>query len=66
MNYFVWEKDFAGRWSPVVYHGDKPPKSVNGGEMERSSFFPIAPEFMGADGNSPMFGILKEKYPKPH
>lgn len=33
MNYFRWEKNFAGRWIPVLYT-EKPTKSINGNDPE--------------------------------
>jgi len=64
-SYFCYEKDFSGRYSPVVYHNSKPTKTVNGSEPERSTFYEIPAELMGSDGQSPEFGKLMIMFPAP-
>lgn len=60
--YFAYEYDFANRPCPVVFF-DKPSKSVNGSEPQRSQLHQIDASYLGPDGNSPDFGRLKREFP---
>lgn len=62
MPYFTYERDFANRWLPVIYF-DKPGKSVNCSDKERSQMWDVTPDLLGSDGVSPDFKKLMEKYP---
>lgn len=63
-SYFCYERDFAGRFQPAVYHNEKPlAKSANGAGPERTQLHEIGAEFLGEDGISPSFGALQQKYP---
>lgn len=42
-SYFCYEKSATGQWNPVIYK-NKPPKSVNGADPERSQFWEIEVE----------------------
>jgi len=64
-NYLCYERDFANRWNVAVYHGAKPPKTVNGGEVERTTLHEIPADLMGSDGVSPNFGKLVKMFPAP-
>lgn len=60
---FCYERDFANRWLPVIYF-DKPGKSVNGSDKERSQMWVVPwSDLLGSDGVSPDFKKLMEKYP---
>lgn len=57
MKYFCYERDFARRWTPVIIHGDKPSKSVNGSTPERTAIIEVSDD-----------ATMKEliaKYPAP-
>lgn len=62
MPYFCKEKDFAGRWSPVVYY-ERPVKSSQGSDPQRTELHEVhGPEFLGADLVSPNFKKLMETF----
>lgn len=61
--WFAYELDFARRWTPVAYHGDKPPKKL-GTDVERSTLHEVPEDCIGADGE-PLFGKLMERFQKP-
>lgn len=63
MNYFCYERNFSNRWQPIVYHGEKPPKSVNNSDPERTPFYEIPIELLGSDGVSPKFSELQRRFP---
>lgn len=59
---FCYEKDFAERWLPVVYHDGLPPKTgPNGQGVERRGSWEVPDDCMGSDGE-PMFGKLMERF----
>lgn len=64
MAWFAHEKDFANRWNPVVFH-QKPNKSVNHSEPERTTLHEIPADLMGSDGVSPNFGKLVKMFTAP-
>lgn len=64
MAYFVYERSFDRSWSPVVYF-EKPSKSVNCSDPERSQFWNVPDELLGCDGVSPQFGKLQTLFPAP-
>lgn len=64
MPHFGYEKDFANRWQPVV-HFEKPSRSVNGSDRERTTLFDVPVELLGQDGVSPQFGKLQTLFPAP-
>lgn len=59
--YFCYEKDFAERWSPVVYHEEKPRKGENSLTVERSSIWEVPLDCINVNGD-PMFGRLMERF----
>lgn len=63
--YFCWERNFAGVWSPVVYHGEmpKPEKVSDGDRASRTAVIPVKDEFIS--GDTPIFGTLVKAYPAP-
>lgn len=60
--WYVYEKDFAGRWCQVVYHGDKPGKKMEG-TPERSPIYEV-PEDCIVNGE-PQFGMLRARFAPP-
>lgn len=58
MAYFTYERDFAGRWQPVVYHRDKPRNA------DSAPVWPVPTGMMDDDG-SPHFGALRDAFPAP-
>ena len=63
MMFFCYEKSTAGKWCPVVYHGEKPSKSVNGSVIIRSNVWQVPDECIS--NGEPMFGALQRKYERP-
>lgn len=61
MMWFLYERDFARRWVPVVYHGDKPNPRKDG---SATGAIEVPPDCIGPDGQ-PMFGRLQAKFPPP-
>lgn len=61
--FFAYEKDFAGRYCPVVYYNEKPSKRMEG-EPVRSAVYDVPPECIGGDGE-PMFSRLVKRFPPP-
>lgn len=54
-----YERDFAGRWRPVVYHMEKP--AARDGA---TAAIEVPADCLSTDG-SPMFGRLQAKFPAP-
>lgn len=62
--YFCYERDFAGRFNPVVYY-EKPTKSNQGHDFERTALHEVSGKaLLGADLVSPNFAKLVKKFPK--
>ncbi len=63
--YFCWERNFAGEWHAVVYHGEapKPEKVSDGDRPTRTTPVLVDPQFIS--GDSPIFGALIKAYPAP-
>lgn len=60
--WFRYERN-NGRWSPVVYHQEKP--RVPKGEEDRfTHVVPVPADCLDTNGN-PMFGRLQAKFPAP-
>ena len=57
--WFRYEPDHACRWIPVVYYSATP-KKVDGSTDLR----PVPDDCLSPDG-SPMFGLLKTRFPAP-
>lgn len=63
--YFFYEKNSLGKWSPVLYHGEKPKikdgytTSVNGQQKQATVPVEIREEF------EPSFGFLMKQFPPP-
>lgn len=56
--FFTYERDFARRWCPVVYYGDKPANA------DGAPAWTIPDNMIDEDG-SPRFGALKRAFPAP-
>ncbi len=65
--YACYEKMMTGNWELVVYHNDKPPKTVNGSEVTRTEFLTIDTDSsqLVDEFNNPLFGKIKEIFPEP-
>lgn len=61
--YFCYEKSLRG-WSPVVYHGSPPSKSINGQGPERSTHYEVPDDCVDVVGE-PLFFRLIQKFPAP-
>lgn len=58
--WFRYERDFARRWVPVVYHDDKPKQT----DVERQTVaIEVSPGCIR--GGEPMFGQLVLMFPAP-
>ena len=61
-SYFVYEKDFSGRWNPVCFFDYKPDKrGANGEGPERSTFW-VVPDSCLDEFGEPLFGKLQEMF----
>ncbi|PZO78460.1 MAG: hypothetical protein DI629_12245 [Mesorhizobium amorphae] len=63
MMFFCYERDFAMRWCPVVYHDEKPTK-MQGRASDRTAFQTVPAECLDMNGE-PMFGALQRAFPAP-
>lgn len=61
--FFCYELSHNG-WNAVAYHGEKPRKNENSLKVERSSFYEVPDDCIGANGE-PMFGKLQTRFPSP-
>lgn len=61
--FFAYEMNFGGKWCPVVYHGDKPSKKMEG-EPSRSAVHEVPSDCIDEFGN-PIFGKLQRMFPPP-
>jgi hypothetical protein len=55
--FFTYERDFALRWIPVVYH-DAPPR------VRQGTVWPVPADCLDEDG-SPRFGALQARFAPP-
>lgn len=62
--WFCYERDFARRWCSVVYHGDRPGKSVTGHDRERTIVREV-PTCALRDDGSPNLDALQLMFPAP-
>lgn len=57
--WFRYERDFASRWCPVVFHDGKPKPSDRA-----TAAIEVPADCLASDG-SPMFGRLQAIFPPP-
>lgn len=56
ISFFTYERDFARRWTPVVYHDDKPKSAT--------PVHSVPSDCLDMDG-SPRFAELQRRFPEP-
>lgn len=61
--YAYYEKSSTG-WGLVVYHDNKPGKSVGSADPERVGPYEVPQEMIDVDG-SPNLGLIEKAFPKP-
>ena len=61
--YAYYEKSSTG-WGLVVYHDNKPDKSVDSADPERVGPYEVPQEMIDMDG-TPNFGLISKAFPAP-
>lgn len=62
--WFRYEKDFAGRYCPVVIHDDAKPTIPKHDADRITGAVAVPDDCLSSDG-SPMFGRLQARFPAP-
>ena len=62
--YAYYERSSTG-WGLVVYHDNKPDKSVGGADPERHGPFEVPQDMIDIDG-TPQMGAIQRAFPNPH
>lgn len=61
--WFCYERDFGGRWCPVVHHMQQP-KAKKDEEHRLAGPWAVPDDCVGQDGH-PMLGALQRRFPVP-